>query len=301
MLDFKIDKTKDCIVIDTDDWKQGSSLLKRYKMSGRSVVTYITEVVDKNIISKKFKDANSVLEKGSLVLISRIASEISKDRGYNIENKKYYHIPIMQVLGYFNDTRFTLDSLNLLYDKVLVEKIDSSLDQSLIIPDCKSMIGRILKVGTNKFDSNWNKVPLTVTVGDTVLIKDNVSTKVTFEGKEYFVVEENSIIGIFKDKGNLTLDNLKVINNYIILKEFIDEKLLGSDVLSTPLLDYASLDETDIYNMNTFKVEGIDETIKEINKYDVIIADRSMTSYAYLNTDKFFALTGTFYVDAKIR
>lgn len=302
MLNFKVDKTKDCIIINTDEWIQNSeNSLKRYKMSGRSIITYLTEVVDKNIVSDKFKEVDSVLEKGEIVLISKIASEISRDRAITIDNKKYYNIPIMQVLGYFEDNKVSFDTLNLLYNKVLVEKV--SLNEGIFYTEDHSMVGRVLKTGTHGFDSEWNIKPLQVKVNDVVLIKDNVSTKVTLDNKEYYVLEEGAIVGIFGD--DLKLDSLRVINNSVLLKEYIDEKLLGSDLLYTPFLNYKDLDETDIYNRNMFQVVKVDKSLENLEIGDIVLADRSVSNYVSVNEDKYedkyFMFTGMFYIDAKIR
>lgn len=302
MLNFKVDKTKDCIIINTDEWIQNSeNSLKRYKMSGRSIITYLTEVVDKNIVSDKFTEADSVLEKGEIVLVSKIASEISRDRAITIDNKKYYNIPIMQVLGYFEGNKVSFDTLNLLYDKVLVEKV--SLNEGIFYTEDHSMVGKVLKIGTHGFDSEWNRKPLQVKVNDVVLIKDNVSTKVTLDNKEYYVLEEGAIVGIFGD--DLKLDNLRVINNSVLLKEYIDEKLLGSDLLYTPFLNYKDLDETDIYNRNMFQVVRVDKSLKDLEIGDIVLADRSVSNYVSVNEDKYedryFMFTGMFYIDAKIR
>ena len=302
MLNFKVDKTKDCIIINTDEWIQNSeNSLKRYKMSGRSIITYLTEVVDKNIVSDKFKEADSVLEKGGIVLVSKIASEISRDRAITIDNKKYYNIPVMQVLGYFEGNKVSFNTLNLLYDKVLVEKV--SLNEGIFYTEDHSMVGKVLKIGTHGFDSEWNRKPLQVKVNDVVLIKDNVSTKVTLDNKEYYVLEEGAIVGIFGD--DLKLDNLRVINNSVLLKEYIDEKLLGSDLLYTPFLNYKDLDETDIYNRNMFQVVRVDKSLKDLEIGDIVLADRSVSNYVSVNEDKYedkyFMFTGMFYIDAKIR
>ena len=299
MLNFKVDKTKDCIIINTDEWIQNSeNSLKRYKMSGRSIITYLTEVVDKNIVSDKFKKADSVLEKGEIVLVSKVASEISRDRAFEIENNKYYNVPVMQVIGYFKSKDISLANFNLLYDKILVKKVELSDDSLLYHPVSMAMTGEVVKVGTNKFDLDWNSQPLTIKVGDKVLIKDNISTQITLDGNDYYAVEERGVVGVFNRDADMS--SIKVINDYVLLQEYISDNLLGSDLLYTPLLDYEILDETDIYNRNMFKVIQSDSSIQHLTVGDVILADRNVTEYAYLNQEKYFILNKG-YADAKVR
>lgn len=300
MIDFKVDKTKDCIVINTDNWIQENTLLQRYKISGQSVITYITEVVDKNIVSEKFKNADSILEKGEIVLISKVASEIARDRAWSLKGEKYGSVPVMQVIGNFKEKEISLKSLNLFYGKILIERINPHKSGIIQRVQDNTMIGKVVKIGMHGFDHDWNSQPLTVSIGDIVLVKDNVSTLVRLDGQEYYAIEESSIVGIFKENGNYSLDNLRLINNSILLEEYIDTKLMGSELLETPQIDYKILDYTDVYNINLFKILAFDERLSYLNKNDKVIINRDMTNYVYLENSKYFLLNGMTYVYAKI-
>ena len=72
----------------------------------------------------------------------------------------------------------------------------------IIIPDTakkdKPEQGVILEVGPGKWDEDGEKrLPLEVKVGDRVLFSKYGYDEVKVEGKEYYIVSENSILGIF--------------------------------------------------------------------------------------------------------
>lgn len=297
--DYKVDRNIDTVLIDTENWIQNSSnLLQTYRISGRSVITYLSKIED-SYISNKFKRANSVLKKGNIVLVSRVASEIARDRAFSIGNGKYYNVPVMQILGYFEDNQISYDSLTLLYNKILFEKIDTT-NSPIQRVNNNSMIGKVLKVGTNKFNPIWQEEPLTVQVGDTVIVKDNVTTKISLGAKDYYVTEESAVVGIFNSEDNYLLDNVKFINQSVLLKEYIAEKVLDSDLLCTPLINLSDLDYSDLYNINCFQVVYRDENLRQINPGDVVLMDRSMTNYVYINDDKYFIVNGMSYIEGKV-
>lgn len=297
--DYRVDKNINTVLIDTEHWIQDSSnIVQRYKISGRSVITYLTEIQDK-FLNEKFSEVDSILEKGEIVLLSKIASEVARDRAFNINGGKYYNVPVMQVLGHFKDKIISFDSLNLLYDKILIEKLNP-YENELLQSENKTMIGRILKIGTHRFDHDWNSQPLKVHVGDIVLIKDNVTTKITIGQKDYYVTEEGSVVGIFRSSDKLSLENLNLINECILMQEYRDSKLLGSSILATPNINYDILDWSDVYNGNLFQVVLSDQSVNSIHKDDVVLLDRSITTYAYSDHKKYFLINGTQYISAKI-
>lgn len=297
--DYKVDRNKDTVLIDTEHWVlNNSNVIQKYRMSGRSVITYLARVQDK-YITDKFKYADTVIKKGTTVLISRIASEIARDRGYNLDGDKYYNVPVTQIMGYFEDNIISFDTLNLLYDKILIEKIVLPTS-NIIQQDNNSIVGKVLKTGKNKFSPEWKEQPLTVKTGDNVLVKDNATTTIILNNKEYLIMEENAVVGIFSND-KLTSSDVRIINNCVLLKEYMDEKLLGSEALCTPFLNYEDLDETDVYNRNLFQVVQVDDSIHGLNKGDIILADRSLTNYVYMDNNKYFMLSGTTYISTKIR
>lgn len=298
--DYKVNRTENCIMVKTSEWiENNSNLIQTYRLSGRQLPTYFTQVIDENIVDKKFQDSKELLKVGATVLLTRVVSDVAYYRSYEIENEKYYDIPVMQVIGTFKNNIISYDNLNLLYDKIIIEKIDVKEDSILLTLPDNSMIGRVLKVGTCRFDKNWNRIPLTVKEGDIVLIKDNVTTNVVFDSKQYYVTEENSVVGIWNNESNMTLDNIKLINDSILLVENYKEEK-ESNILLRPDINYEDLDTSDIYNRNIFKVIKKDNNLTRINENDNIFINRDITNYVYYNKMKYFMINGMQYIEGKL-
>lgn len=297
MIDFTVPKSKDCITIDTKDWKPNNiSGIEVRRISGRTVPTYVAEVLNINLQNEKLKG----LMTKDLVLISRVASEVAEFRTFAVkdEDNRYYNVPIMQVLGYFKYSIPSFNNLVMLFDKILIQKVDNPLDNSLIVQD-STLIGEVVKIGSCRFDKNWDMQELTVKVGDRVLIRDNVSTEIVLDGKTYYATEEGMVVGILP-KDAKTLEDVKLINHSIICEPFIPTKALNSKLLITPALDYEDEDLTDIYNRNLFKVEVCDPNLTNIKKDDILLIDRNMTNYVYFNGTKYFITQGLEYVEGKV-
>ena len=299
MIDFKVPRAKDCVLIDTKKWVQTKpSGLTIHRMSGRDIPTYIAKAESIYINKEVFQGE---IREGETLLISRVASETAQYRIFGIdpEDKRYCNIPIMQVLGVFKDDKFSFDSLSLLFDKVLIRKVDDEKDNLLKLPDNNTLVGEVLKIGTCRFDKGWNKKDLTVKVGDKVLIRDNVSTEITLDGNTYFITEESMVVGIF-ERDVYNLENLKLINESILLASYIPEKTLNSNLLVTPVMNYEDADVTEIYNRDLLKIVAVDKSLTKLKKGDIILTDRNVTNYVYLGVSKYFILSGMTYIEAKI-
>lgn len=90
-----------------------------------------------------------------------------------------------------------------LFDKVLVERVeaDDKTAGGLIIPDTakeKPMQGKVIAVGNGNRNEKGETIPMTVKAGDTVLFGKWAGNEVKIEGKDYLVVKESDIIGIFE-------------------------------------------------------------------------------------------------------
>lgn len=89
-----------------------------------------------------------------------------------------------------------------LHDRVLVERIESEEKTTggIIIPDTakeKPMEGRVIAVGSGSIDENGKIRPLDVKVGDHILFGKWSGNEVKFEGKDYLIMKESDIMGIF--------------------------------------------------------------------------------------------------------
>ena len=297
MIDFKVPRLKDSILIDTKEWLHDNSLLEVRKISGKPIPTYLTEIKEIDAEKGVFKN---VLNKGDKVLLTRVASEVAQYRTFEVEvgDKRYYTAPIMQVIGVFKDREITFSSLQMLFDKILIKKVENNKVGDIVITSSNTMMGEVVKVGWCKFDQDWNTYPLKVKIGDKVLIRDNVTTEITLNNETYYATEESMVVGIFKGD-EINLNSLNIINENILLSPYIPTKAFGSNLL-TPLLNYEDEDVTDFYNRNLFKVERSDSTLTKIKKDDIILINRSITNYAYLNNEKYFILSGLADVEARI-
>lgn len=94
-----------------------------------------------------------------------------------------------------------------LNDKVIVRPLTADEEgttsaSGIIIPDSakkeKPEQGIVIAVGPGKFDEDGEKrIPLDVKEGDRVVFSKYGYDEVKYEGKEYFIVAEASILGVF--------------------------------------------------------------------------------------------------------
>lgn len=294
-IDFKVKRAEDCILIDTKAWITDGTGISLHKMSGRDVPTGINKVLD---VYPKTKELEGVVSKGDTVLLSKAASDISQYRKFGVKegDERYFHCPVMQVLGTFKNREISFNTLKMCTDKILIKKIDTTIDE-LFLSEDNTMVGKVLKVGTCKFDKNWNKTPLSVKVGDIVLIRDNVTTKVNLKEGEYYATEDSMVVGAFTSS-KFTLDNLTILNNYVILESHIQETL--NNLILTPILNYEEEDFTEIYNRDLFRVIKKDENVDKISKNDILLIDRNFTNYVYVGSKKYFVVSGMDFITSKI-
>lgn len=288
--DYNVKKTEDCVLIYVNNWINLIHDLLIQKINGKSSVTCVAEAL--KVHEHNYK--NSPIKEGSYIFITSVAADVSQYTNFEIEGKKFFNVPITQILGTFKDSIVSFENLEMTYDKVLIEKINLSAYNDIILPKTNEMIGKVVKVGTNSFDKNFNKIPLQIKTGDVVLIKDNVSTSIRLNSKEYFALEEKAIVGIIEKT------SIKFINESILLKPYVSSNVLNSNVLITPDISYEDLDYSDIYNRDLFKIEYLDENLKNLKVGDIVLIKRDYTNYVYLNQEKYHLINGKDYIEAKI-
>jgi len=297
-LDYSVERNENNVVVDASKWiKNSSNLVHTYRMSGRDKVTNIIEVVDTYITEDYFSEAKEVLTKGRCILLSKLASNILSDLK-NQKNRNIFPTPVMQVIGYFKENKISLDSLELLYNKVLFEKIEVN-HGLLYTQDYKTVVGKVVKCGTHKFNKKWEKEDLRVKKDDIILVKDNVVTPIMFDGKEYLAVEEENIVGIFNSE-KYSLDNISFINNYIIMQESKEDIKLKDTLLQLRLEDYDMIDCGDFYNNNIFRVIYCDNNLTKVRANDRIVVDNNITNYMYFNNIKYHVINDENSIEARI-
>ena len=90
-----------------------------------------------------------------------------------------------------------------LRDRVLVERIEEHEQKvgGIIIPDTakeKPQQGRVVAVGTGRVNDKGDVSPLDVKEGDTVLFGKYAGTEIKIDGREYLIVREDEVLGIFE-------------------------------------------------------------------------------------------------------
>ncbi len=98
-----------------------------------------------------------------------------------------------------------------LNDKVVVrpltdEEAGTASASGIIIPDSakkeKPEQGIVIAVGAGKWNEDGEeRIPLDVQVGDRVVFSKYGYDEVKIDGKEYFLVAEGSILGVFNQSG----------------------------------------------------------------------------------------------------
>ena len=91
-----------------------------------------------------------------------------------------------------------------LHDRIIVERLEPETvtTSGIVIPDMateKPDRGRIIAVGTGKYDDYGNIHPLEVKVGDLVLFGKYVGQAFKVDGKELLTMRESDIIGLIDE------------------------------------------------------------------------------------------------------
>lgn len=95
-------------------------------------------------------------------------------------------------------------SLNLrpLQDRVVVEPLEKEetfAGGELVLPDTakeKPQQGAVLAVGAGRMDDDGNRLPMDVSVGDTILFAKYAGTEVKVNGKDLLIIKESDILAI---------------------------------------------------------------------------------------------------------
>jgi len=90
-----------------------------------------------------------------------------------------------------------------LYDRVLVERLESEEKTAggIIIPDTakeKPMEGKVIAVGQGTKSEKGDTIALQVKPGDKVLFGKWSGNEIKLNGKDYLVMKESDIMGIFE-------------------------------------------------------------------------------------------------------
>ena len=92
-------------------------------------------------------------------------------------------------------------SIKPLEDRIVVKTLEAeeTTASGLVIPDTakeKPQEGEVLATGPGRVDDNGNRVPLDVTVGDTVIYSKYGGTEVKYGGEEYLILSARDILAV---------------------------------------------------------------------------------------------------------
>ena len=91
-----------------------------------------------------------------------------------------------------------------LEDRILVKTLDAeqTTASGLVIPDTakeKPQEGEVIAVGPGRFDDEGEKrIPLDVSVGDTVLYSKYGGTEVKYSGEEFLILSARDVLAVIE-------------------------------------------------------------------------------------------------------
>jgi len=88
-----------------------------------------------------------------------------------------------------------------LYDRVLLRRLDAAEEVSggIIIPDSakeKPLEAKVVAIGPGKRLDDGSNAPMTLEVGETVLVGKYGGTEITLDGDDYLIVREDEVLGV---------------------------------------------------------------------------------------------------------
>ena len=90
-----------------------------------------------------------------------------------------------------------------LFNAVIVKPIeqDENTYGTIVVPDMgkeKNLRGEVVSVGPGHYTGMGNFIETTVKVGDEVILPSMGPTKMDYNGEEFYMIEENKILGIIE-------------------------------------------------------------------------------------------------------
>lgn len=291
-------RSNNCILIDAKNWLANmSNDIVGVNSRGGIANNFITEVLATNITDESYI---GTVEAGDIVMMTRAASRMYTTHTFSVPVKmdctSYTDIPISHIVGKFENRDISLPSFKVLGKYVMLEVLEDidKNDEGFIQSTNKTTtICKVIQTGDLVND---------LAKDDVVLIRDNISTNTMLGGKQFSIVSEDMIIGIFKEKAfNKPLrDVLTLRHNFILMDEYQPEMTSQGSLLALPQYD-ASQDEglSAVYSETTYKVILSNEP--DILPDDLIYIDRAATSYITVKGIRYYVALNTDYIIATVR
>ncbi|MDQ3166185.1 MAG: co-chaperone GroES [Actinomycetota bacterium] len=88
-----------------------------------------------------------------------------------------------------------------LEDRIVVRTLEAeeTTASGLVIPDTakeKPQEGEVLSVGPGRIDDSGNRVPLDISVGDTIIFSKYGGTEVKYSGEEYLILSARDVLAV---------------------------------------------------------------------------------------------------------
>ncbi len=271
------------------EWEDiSSNKIQVVDKSYKTRCNFITRILKLDYDKEVYKYHN--LKEGDKVFLSRYM--VSAKR-FELGRKKieYSTLPMLQVLGVFRNEEETLDSLDILDGNILIEPINVTQENEVILPQQNSSecnIGRVVKCGKGGFvniEENIRKEML-LKEGDIVLFWQNVSAPLFIEGKNYTCIGDYSVVATFPSEYQINFANMKMFNSRVLLKEVDEVKINGVII---PKLDLEEI-EFSSRPLDRFKVVLVNKNEYNLKKGDTIVIEPHRLKNVYFKGAQLFTV-----------
>lgn len=276
------------VIINSEDWHSPEPLVLT-NLKGKIIPTNITTAVGINPAPAYRPLPFKV---GDLIALSGLATRITSYLPFKLPDDPtiYSSTHLSQVIGYFVDNKVDYDNFIPIYDKVMFKPIEVKQSDFLYLSDDNLSVGVVVKTGDGGFNDDWDRVPMNFKVGDVVLVRDNVSTRVTLGQEDYYVVDDKFIMGKFESKDKLNIEDLKLCEGVHLFEEYEDDTIEGSMLYKVPMGDEDDISQT--YQNMLFKLVKSDEVpegIYYINRIDTEYVKFKNKTYFVAKKDRIMA------------
>ena len=276
------------VIINSEDWHSPEPLVLT-NLKGKVIPTNITTAVGINPAPAYRPLPFKV---GDLIALSGLATRITSYLPFKLPDDPtiYSSTHLSQVIGYFVDNKVDYDNFIPIYDKVMFKPIEVKQSDFLYLSDDNLSVGVVVKTGDGGFNDDWDRVPMNFKLGDVVLVRDNVSTRVTLGQEDYYVVDDKFIMGKFESKDKLNIEDLKLCEGVHLFEEYEDDTIEGSTLYKVPMGDDDDISQT--YQNMLFKLVKSDEVpegIYYINRIDTEYVKFKNKTYFVAKKDRIMA------------
>ena len=276
------------VIINSEDWHSPEPLVLT-NLKGKIIPTNITTAVGINPAPAYRPLPFKV---GDLIALSGLATRITSYLPFKLPDDPtiYSSTHLSQVIGYFVDNKVDYDNFIPIYDKVMFKPIEVKQSDFLYLSDDNLSVGVVVKTGDGGFNDDWDRVPMNFKVGDVVLVRDNVSTRVTLGQEDYYVVDDKFIMGKFESKDKLNIEDLKLCEGVHLFEEYEDDTIEGSMLYKVPMGDEDDISQT--YQNMLFKLvksDEVSEGIYYINRIDTEYVKFKNKTYFVAKKDRIMA------------